>query len=279
LNLVRRSATPEHQGRKSPFLLDFGIRAEMADDSRVTLRLQLAGMGTVRAARLRRFGLLADETSAAEEFAVTIAGAERRGFRPNDSGEFAAALAAVVPGLDCGPFDHRSTLPLVEGRVATRGGKPCKTTAGSDWGCQLKALSGNDYAIFALILINRIRQPLFDGGLLADRVAGLSILPLFATAIWLLAMPRPEQSCRDRSVDRSAGVRHGSVVCGSDGNSTHADRTILAAGPATTLTPSRTQVSRSRAYRCATISFELRAVPLSKRCRGLIGTFAEVEQR
>jgi hypothetical protein len=48
--------------------------------------------------------------------------------------------------------------------------------------------------IFALILINRIRQPLFDGGLLADRVAGLLILPLLATAIWLLAMPRPEQS-------------------------------------------------------------------------------------
>jgi hypothetical protein len=55
-------------------------------------------------------------------------------------------------------------------------------------------LSGNDYAILALILIDRIRQPLLDGGLLAGRAAGLLILPLLATAIWLLAMSRPEQS-------------------------------------------------------------------------------------
>jgi hypothetical protein len=48
--------------------------------------------------------------------------------------------------------------------------------------------------IFALILIARIRQPLLEGGLLAQRAAGLLILPLLATAIWLLAMSRPEPS-------------------------------------------------------------------------------------
>ena len=48
--------------------------------------------------------------------------------------------------------------------------------------------------IFALILINRIRQPLVDGGLLANRVAELLILPLLATAVWLLATSRPLRS-------------------------------------------------------------------------------------
>jgi hypothetical protein len=48
--------------------------------------------------------------------------------------------------------------------------------------------------IFALILIDPIRNPLLEGGLLAKRVAGLLILPLLATAIWLLALSRLERS-------------------------------------------------------------------------------------
>jgi hypothetical protein len=57
-------------------LLDFAIRAEMADDDRVALRLQLAGMAAVRAGRLLRLWFLADETSRPVEPAVTIATAK-----------------------------------------------------------------------------------------------------------------------------------------------------------------------------------------------------------
>jgi len=50
----------------------------MADNGRIALRLKFAGVATVRAARLRRFGLHADETAAKKELAATVAAAERR---------------------------------------------------------------------------------------------------------------------------------------------------------------------------------------------------------
>jgi hypothetical protein len=52
--------------------------------------------------------------------------------------------------------------------------------------------------ILALILIGGIPQPLFDGRLLENHVAGWLILPLLATAVWLQALSRPERSLSAR---------------------------------------------------------------------------------